>query len=61
MQIFRSVALVFLFLCGHLACQGQDAIQAEDSVDAQFSKVSDNLALLQSMVESMLIRNSTAL
>lgn len=54
MQIFRSVALVFLFLCGHLACQGQDAIQAKDSVDAQFSKVSDNLALLQSMVESML-------
>ena len=54
MQIFRSVALVSLFLCGHLACQGQDAIQAKGSVDIQFAIVSENIALLQSMVEGML-------
>ena len=54
MQILRSVALVLLFLGGHLACQGQDAIQTKDSVGIQFSKVSENLGLLQSMVESML-------
>ena len=54
MQSLRSVALVLLFLGGHFACQGQDAIQAKDSVDVQFSKVFDDLVLLQSMVESVL-------
>lgn len=54
MQSLRSVALVLLFLGSHFACQGQDVIQTKDSVDLQFSKVFDDLALLQSMVESML-------
>lgn len=54
MRSIRSVALVLLFLGGHFACQGQVAIQTKDSVDLQFSKVFDDLASLQSMVESML-------